>query len=274
MKMMIRSFLKFILVFLTATSCSKNIFQASASTDSDDSLLVDAKAAINAFNYQSAIDIITLQMTATGKAAVSAKEVLASAYAGKCGLNFVNYLDSLSHATTGTGFGLMMAPYVGIAADPDSCLLALNTLETIGTSANRTANENAFAAVVGMSLLGSQVRTAVDVTPTNGDGTLDSSVCAMTTAQIDKVILGFGHMIQNFSYLTVSQLGGSSQTAINGIISVCTSIPGITNCAITDPAQITQPLRDTMLDLLNTDDYGVGSVHTGGNPVAIVGACP
>lgn len=274
MRFVTRSFLKFIFIFLTATSCSKNIYKASASTDSDDSLLVDAKAAVNAFSYQSAIDIITLQMTAAGQGAVSTKEVLASAYAGKCGLNFVMFLDSLSHATSGTGFGLMMTPYVGIVADPDSCLLALNTLETIGTSAQRTANENAFAAVVGMSLIGSQVRTAVDVAPTNGDGTIDGSVCAMTNAQVDKVILGLGHMIQNFSYLTVSQLGGSSQTAINGIINVCTSIPGITSCTIIDPAQITQPLRDTMLDLLNTDDYGVGAVHTAGNPVAIAGACP
>lgn len=267
--------LNFTVVLMMASSCSTNVFENASASSSDETLLLDAKIAINAFDYQTAIDIVTSEMSAEGQATTEAKEVLASAYAGRCGLNFVTYLDALSNVTTGTGFGILMAPYAGIAADPASCLLALNTLETIGTSAQRTANENAFAAVVGMSLLGTQMRTALDIAPTSvGDGTVDGNVCAMTNAQLDNVILGMGHMIQNFSFLTVAQMGSGSQTAINNMVTVCTSIPGVSSCTITDPAQITQPLRDTIKDLLNTDDYGVGPVHTAGNPVAIVGACP
>jgi len=274
MDFLIKRFLKILILVTCAVGCTKNVLSSSTSSPTDDSLLIDAKVAINSFNYQTAIDIVTTEMSAQAQAQADVKEVLASAYAGKCGLNFVMYLDSLSQATSGTGFKLMMTPFVGIPADPSSCLAALNTLETIGTSAQRTANENAFAAVVGMSLLGSQVRVAVDTAPVNGNGTIDGNVCAMTDAQIDNVILGFGHMIQNFSFLTLQQMGSGSQTAINTLINVCTSIPGVTSCTVTDATQITQPLRDTMRDLLNTDDYGVGAVHTGGNAVQIAGACP
>lgn len=271
-------FLKMILILVTAlvttSGCSKNVFKDSASTDSDESLLVDAKQAVNAFDYQTAINIVTLRMTASGQALTSSKEVLSSAYAGKCGLNFILYLDSLSHASSGTAFKLMMTPFVGIAADPASCLQSLDTLQTIGATAQRTSNENAFAAVVAMSLMGSEVRTAVDVTPTNGNGTVEGNVCAMTDNQIDFVILGLGHMIQNFSYLTVGQLGSSSQVSLNDLITVCTSIPGVTSCSVTDPAAITAPLRVAIRNLLNTVEYGVGPIVTNGNAAAIAMACP
>lgn len=273
MKMGTRTLFEIVFVFLTATGCSNNLFKGASTGDHDENLLVDAKAAINSFNYQSAIDIVTLQMSANGRAQTNAKEVLASAYAGKCGLNFVSFLEKLSTANSGTGLGLMVAPYVGVAVDPDSCLLALNTLETIGASASRTANENAFAAVVGMSLLGGQVRAAVDLAPVNGDGTVDSAICSMTNAQLDNAILGMGHLIINFSFLSVQQIGAGSQTAINDLINVCASM-GLPSCTVTDPTQITQPLRDTMKDLINTDDYGIGLVHSGGNPVTVAGACP
>ncbi|MBC7465101.1 MAG: hypothetical protein H7256_03850 [Bdellovibrio sp.] len=266
--------LKIILFLGMAFGCSKNVFKDSAATDSDQSLLVDAKQAVNAFDYQTAIDIITLKMTATGQAQVSTKDVLASAYAGKCGLNFVLYLNSLSHATSGTAFKLMMTPFVGIAADPASCLQSLTTLQAIGTTAQRTSNENAFAAVVGMSLMGSEVRTSVDITPTNGNGTVEGNVCAMTDNQIDFVILGLGNMIQNFSYLTVGQLGSSSQVSINDLITICTSIPGVTSCSITDPTAITAPLRVAIRNLLNTVEYGVGPIVTNGQAAQIATACP
>jgi hypothetical protein len=272
MKMMNRVLQIFFAV--TALGCSKNILQGSSTSTTDDMLLTNAKIAINSFDYQTAINIITLQMSAAAQAQTTPKEVLASAYAGKCGLNFVDYLDKLSHVASGTGFGLMMLPFVGIAVDPPSCLLSLQALDSIGTTAQRTANENAFAAIVGMSLVGTQTRSANDKTPVNGDGTIDQNICNMTDPQLTNMVLGFGHMILNFSYLTTSQIGGTSQTAINNIIAACSSAAGGANCAVTDPAAVTQPLRYALRNLLNTDDYGVGPVHTGGDPTLIATACP
>ncbi|MFZ3230536.1 MAG: hypothetical protein WA160_10060 [Pseudobdellovibrio sp.] len=266
--------LKIILVLIIASGCAKNIFQSASSSSSDDSLLIDAKLAINSFDYSSAITIVTTKMSASGQAQVAAKDVLASAYAGKCGLNFVSYLNSLATASSTQAFALMMTPFVGIVADPAACLLALKTLDTVGTSAQRSANENAFAAVVGMSLLGSQIRVSADIAPVNGDGIADANICNMSNAEMDNVILGFGYMVENFAFLSVKQLGAGSQTAINNLVGVCAAVSGGVPCTITNPASISQPLRDVMKRLINTDDYGVGAVHTGGNAILIGLACP
>lgn len=265
-------FLLYILTIIFFTNCG-NVFKDMASTDKDENLLIVAKTYINELNYQSAINVLTLEVSASAQVRTEFREALASAYAGKCGLNFATFVNGLSTATSGSAFRLVMTPFVGLIVDPPSCLLSLNTIELIGSSATRTINQNAFAAVVGMSLMGSQTRLSADVLPINGDGTVDQNLCAITNTDIDNIILGFGFMSKNFSALSTAQLGSSSQTSINNSITQCTAVAGST-CAIINPAEITNPIRDTMRDLLNTTEYGLGSVVTGGNPVLIAGACP
>ena len=253
--------------------CSGNAFHDIASSSPDDSYLYEAKADINLFNYTSAIQILTTKVSAASQAKSNFKETLAVAYAGQCGLNFANFINGLAVSVSGTAFGLMMTPFVGVATTPASCLAALNIMESLGTTATRAANQNAFVAVVGMALMGTQTRSSVDKSPVNGDGAVDTPICTLPNSEIDNIILGFGFMSKNFSYLSTQQLGASSQGSINGAITGCQSVAGA-SCSITDPALITTPIRDTMRDLLNTSDYGVGPVASGGNPVLISGACP
>lgn len=267
---------RFFLIFvLTTLGCSQNFFNDVSSKSGDDALLFDAKTAVNNQDYQTAIDIIKTKMSLSGQTRADAKEVLASGYAGKCGLNFVTFVNGLSTAVSGSAFILLSTPFVGVVVDPASCLTALNTLESIGTTSARTNDENAFAAIIGMSLMGSAVRLYTDIIPTNGDSTQDAPniSCGLTDPQVDYVVLGFGFMSQNFNYLSTSQLGSSSQTTLNGVINICTNVAG-SACTITNPASITPQIRDTIRDLLNTTDYGVGTVVTNGNPIAIAGACP
>ena len=147
-------------------------------------------------------------------------------------------------------------------------------LENIAPSANRTTNQNAFASVVGMSLMGSEIRSDTDINGSNGDGIQDAPniSCGLSNAKVDLIILGFGFMAQNFSALSSAQIGSSSQTSLNDIITKCGSISGAT-CVVTNQANITNPLRDTIRDLLNTSTYGIGT-FTPANDLAIPTACP
>lgn len=264
-------FLKMFLIFLLS-SCS-NVLKDVASNDKDTELLIEAKANINALSYQAAIDTLTLKVSAGSKTKIEFRETLASAYAGKCGLNFATFVNSLSTASAGSAFTLVLKPFVGLVVDPASCVLALNTMELIGTTQTRTTNQNAFTSIVGMSLMGTQTQVSADKVPVNGDGVADQNLCALSDAVIDNIIIGFGFMSKNFSALSTAQLGSSSQTSINDSITQCTAVAGAT-CQITNPADITAPVRDTMRDLLNTIEYGLGNVVTAGNPVAIAAACP
>ena len=268
---------KIFFLFIAALqfSCSQNIFSELASKNSDEALLVDARTAVNKQDYQSAIDIITTRMSTFGQAQPETKEVLASGYAGRCGLNFINFVTALSAATSGSAFTLVSTPFVAMAVDPVSCYTSITVLESIGATESRTSSQNAFASVVGMSLMGSAVRLYTDDMPVNGDGVQDANniSCTLTDAQVDNIVLGFGFMSKNFSYLSTSQLGSTSQSTLDSIITTCTSVAG-SSCTITDPSLVTPQIRDTIKDLMNTVEYGIGTFVTGGNTLLIPGACP
>ncbi len=259
-----------IFIFL---SCQVNLLSDVASKSSDEYLLEEATKANNNLNYDLALDIITQQMSSAGLQMTATKELLASVYAGKCGLNFINYTASLATVGTGTAFRILMNPFVGIAADTQYCRLALTTMDSIGTPAQRTDNQNAFTAVTGMVLAGAELRVATDIMPTNGDGTVDVNICSGTTdAQINNVIIGFGYLVTNFTYLTASLIGGSSLSTLNSVISICQATPGI-NCAITDETVIDVNTRIFFRDYLNTVEFGIGTHVTGGNELLIPSAC-
>lgn len=254
-------------------SCNENLLEGMASKTFDEAYLNEARKAMNNQDYQIAIEIILNQVSAEGQTKADTKELLAGAYAGKCGLNFLNFVDSLSHATSGTAFTYTATPFVGVVVDPPSCLSALSTMESIGPAASRTLSQNVFAAIAGMSLMGSATRSYTDNSPVNGDGSQDSAgiSCGLTNTQTDFIILGFGYMSENFSFLTASQLGVSG-AAFADVIFKCSSLG--TSCSIKDPAAITPALRGAFRRLLNTKEYGVGTVVTGGDPTLIATACP
>ncbi|MGZ3725864.1 MAG: hypothetical protein ACXWQQ_08685 [Pseudobdellovibrio sp.] len=253
-------------------SCSGNFLKDVSDKNSDDALIYDAQTAVNAQDYDTAINILTVKLSSSGQTRTDAREILASAYAGKCGLNFIDFTTGLSNATSGSAFVLASKPFVGVAVSSSYCLTSLQTLDLIGTTAQRTVNENAFASVVGMVLMGSATRLYTDNSPVNGDGNQDAAniSCSLTDPQIDEIILGYGYMSQNFSALS-SQIGSASST-FSGSISTCQSVAGA-SCQITNAASIDSTIRDTMRDLLNTSQYGVGTFD-GSNPANIPNSCP
>ena len=265
--------LKILVTTLTALifllSCSNNVLSDLNSKTSDDAYLFDAQTAVNAQQYQSAIDILTQKLSANAQTSVAARELLANAYAGKCGLNFVDYTDSLSHAISTSAFVIAATPFVGKTVDPASCLTALQTIDLIGPTASRTTNENAFASVLGMVLMGSATRLITDNNPLNGDGVQDvvGISCTLTDPQVDNVVLGYAYMAQNFAALSAAQIGSGSETTITNSIAVCSAIAGAA-CTNTDPSLI-----NTMRDIMNTSQYGVG-VFDASNPANIPVSCP
>ncbi len=262
-------------LILIPFGCSNNLLTNLSSKTTDEALLIDAQKSVNAMQYQDAINIVTQKVSASGQTKVLAREILASGYAGRCGLNFIDFVTSLSNSSSGSAFILVATPFVGQVVDPASCLQSLDTLELIGPSASRSTNQNAFASVVGMSLMGSAVRGSTDsLGATNGDGIEDAPniSCSLTNAQVDLIILGFGFMSQNFSAISASQIGGASQGSLSTVISKCDAISG-GSCNITKAADITNPIRDTIRDLMNTSDYGIGTYQPA-NDLAIPLACP
>ncbi len=251
-----------------------NLFDGLSSKTTDEYLIIEAREANDAQNYDLAIEILLNQISNSAKATISVKELLANAYAGKCGLNFVQYTTDLAASTSGSAFANVMAPFIGEAVDPSFCGLALETMESIGDESQRTINQNAFTAVTGLVYIGASLRFNTDLFPTNGDGTADINLCTgLTDAQLDQAIIGFGYFTANFSYVSASLLGSSSLNSLDQIVQICDVAAG-PSCASKTSTDITPAMRSFIRDLVNTQEYGIGPYSTGGNDLNIPGSCP
>lgn len=264
-----------ILLLLTfgLTSCS-NVLSSLGSTTSDDYLMEEATKANNSQNYDYALQILTQRLSTSGKAKVKAKELLASAYAGKCGFNFAEFTEALSNSVGGTAFKIAMDPFVGVTLDPSYCLKALQTMDSIGASADRTVNQNTFTAITGMVMMGASLRAYSDVAPTSvGDGTVDVNLCTgVTNDQMDDVIIGYGYFSQNFAAIS-SQLVGGAFGSLQDVVNLCSGLPGI-SCSVTKKADITALTRDTFRDIINTVEFGVGTYVCNDDVMLIPASCP
>ncbi len=246
-----------------------------SSRDSDQEYYSKAMDALNQEAFDQAITIVGTQISSTGQTWPKVRELLASAYAGKCGLNFINYTYALASQSSGSAMSTVMRPFVQLAADPPSCRLALETIELIGPTETRTNNQNIFASVAGMVLMGAALRTYADTSPQLGDGSADINLCAdFTDEQVDDIIIGFGFFSKNFAAVTSTLVGSYSISALGDVVTICNDAIGAQSCSMTNPAEITPSVRIGFRNLVNTQEYGLGSFVTGGNPLMVLNSCP
>lgn len=267
----------FIVLFFAVSqiSCSPNLFDEASNKTTDEYYFEEAERANNQTAYDTAIEYIQ-KMSASYQARSQTKELLASAYAGKCGLNFLNYAESLKTTTGTSAFSIMMAPMIGIASDPSFCLLALQTMDSIGTKAQRTTSQNTFTAVVGAVMIGSALRNEVDASPaaTYGNGINEKTSCFgdASVSSINNTIVGFGYLAENIDALPSSLIGGSAST-LNDMVTKCVALVGAAGCSVKTTAAVTKSTRNFYRDVLNTSEYGVGNISAGANDVNLLNAC-
>lgn len=268
---MLKVFIFVFLAFNLFVGCQNNILKDMSNQTSNDAYVNDAIKALDSKDYDTAISILTTKIASDYRTNNEIRRLTAEAYAGKCGLDTLSYFTGLGNGVTAL-FKIFYQPLVGVPVTPLYCNLATAKMLEIGSVSTRTASDNTFLTVVNMARIGAVIQSALDTSPAGGDGTMEATACGMTNAQIDEVILGLGYVIENITYVSASLVGSSATSALNGLTGICQAA-GAT-CTVTDPAMIDNNLRNTFRDLLNTSDFGVGSVATGGNVVAIGLACP
>lgn len=262
------------MIYLYLSACSENLLINASKTDPDEDYYYQSLNSLNNQDYDSAIAVIN-KISTSSQSIVKVRELLASAYAGKCGLNFLNYTQGLSQQTSGSAMSIMRAPFINqTISDPAFCKLALQTMELIGPTELRTAQQNLFVSVTGMVLLGTAARNYTDQMPALGDGTTDVDVCAVVTdSQIDDMILGFGFFNKNFSAVSATLIGGTTNSSLNSVSAACTATAGA-GCNVILQSDINPAMRTAFRDIANTKDYGIGLVDVSGNTALIPGACP
>lgn len=267
-----------LLSFFSLLGCA-NVFESMADKTSDEAILEDARKKMNDGEWSSALEKFA-SLTDSTKSKPDVIEQWATAYAGKCGLDFIAYFGDLSEAslTGSTIFKYLMNAWTGDVVDPASCTLAHDKMEESSVNpSERSSDQNLFMAVLGMVKIGVYLRTNLDVDGTGnlGDNTAEKNPCSTTDlsdANLNEVVTGLGLVTTNLTYLTNVLPAGSVTSALSDLDTICDSFGSA--CGRTDPATVTSSDRDAFRDLLKTNSSNTTApVGVGDCSDALVAPC-
>ncbi|WP_413295131.1 hypothetical protein ACLSU7_08630 [Bdellovibrio sp. HCB185ZH] len=278
MKIFTRIFILIMTLSITTSCGSENVLSEMSNKDTDEAYFIDAKNDLDDMEWDSTIDLITGKMSATYQARRDVKMILASAYAGKCGLLFFDLIQGMTNNSATEMFKYFMGIWGGKTVDPDSCELAIGVLQGIGTAAQRTANENLFLALLGVARIGTNLSAQLDSGDHNGAMDADATVCHedgagsltkwkdaptpipgatfyrdtfglppagktkyMSTANIKRVASGLGLILENMASLTDALGGGTTIGAIGDLSDACDDAMTAITGAATSCATMTTP---------------------------------
>lgn len=224
---MIRSRIILAVVLLSLISgCSQNAFIESAKKDTDAALIFEARKKMDAADWSEAIALIN-RMSADGLANRSTKVTLASAYAGKCGLNLIRLAEQISSSAGQNFFPLLLSALRGATAGSvAACQQAESTIQSIANlPASRTADENVMLAFVGFAKIGAILATYAD---TNGDGTPDPSFDSCDPAKLPDGMLREVGTGVTVAVAALAASGGSIGSGLaNSVTTACDNLASI-----------------------------------------------
>ncbi|MES2965690.1 MAG: hypothetical protein V4760_17545 [Bdellovibrionota bacterium] len=165
----------FVLVLTLLSGCP-NSFGEFANKTSDEALLFQSQLYADTRDWDNAITTIG-RMTTAGKADRTAKYLLSSYYAGRCGLDLLELADALGNLGTTQLYPFLLSTYAAnTATDLADCQSAETTLLSISpTYASLTPDENVLLALVEFAKIGSLLAANTLVDAAN-DGTYDGDV--------------------------------------------------------------------------------------------------
>ena len=221
--------------FLSCTSCTTNIMQSFGDETSNEAIFTAASKDLNTGSYDAALTKIA---DLTPEYAAQDKVVLlkASAYAGKCGLNFVDLIKGFENIGTKNFMILLMNLFrAGTTAKAGFCLQAEDLVETLGnTPATRTQDENLFLALISFARLGTWLSYYADA---NNDLAVDNvDFCTAGTTVPDADIRKMGSAINIGLHSLIASgvsLGGTSFDTT--ILAACAALGPQDFCSTYEP---------------------------------------
>lgn len=229
------------LAFLAACSGS-NLFGSFDDSTTDEALLFEAKQQLDQEDFSGAITSVE-SMTSAGQATNEALVVKASAFGGRCGLNFLDFVTSISESSSDPFFVILMKAMVSSTSSKgDDCIAAMDLINQISTSASsRETDQNLLMALLGLASIGSILNVSAD---TDDDDSVDSTFNHCSTISDDDMKQLIVSMSETFNALEAI---GSASTLIGSELddlgSACDSLAAVSSdldfCGITDTDDVT-----------------------------------
>jgi hypothetical protein len=252
-----------IVVFVGLGGCTQNAFLESAKKNTDSALLFEARKQMNSSNWADAITLIG-EMSVAGRADRGTKAILASAYAGRCGLNLISLADQITNSASQNFFAILMSGFRGASVTSvTDCITAETTLRSISdVAANRTADENVMLAFIGFAKIGAILSTYAD---TNADGTPDPTFDSCNTAMLPDAMLREVGTGVTLAVSSLAASGGSIGSGLSdSVTNACADLAGVDPsfdfCSVTTATDFTTDQTKALGGLVKTtDNPGIGT---------------
>lgn len=277
MKKVLAKFLAFTLILSGNLSCTgvNPLRELASNKQSDDALFEDAQKLLDNRDYTGAIQKI-LATTTTFQAQAHVKDSLAGAYAARCGMEFLTFVNNLTGGSSSSFFKIAMNGFVQVdTTNFADCVKARDIVKSVGNVSVRSPSENLFLAILGMAMLGNRLRANADVLPTSlGDGNVDAGFnCGptkMPIASAAAIIESFALILENLA--GVAAVAGGVATQLASVAAACGSGCATITYSGASPAE-TDAAIILARGLLNMQSIGLGSC-TDPNPANCICTAP
>lgn len=258
----IRSVIAFVFLFLSSAGCSRNFLSETAQRDTPAAVIFEARKLLNERRYTEAITAIET-LGATDLASREVAAVRASAYAGRCGLEFIELVDDLQDVDSSNSLMEVLLSAMRAAADYSDCRTAEDLIEAIGAAGTRTTDENLLLAFVSFAKIGAILAVDAD---TDDDGIANAGYNACTAAGgLDDTQAGEVGTGVALAATSLSGISGIADSVTTELTTLCASLAGV--CSITDPAGFSA----AQLHALRSAIHNSGTLGLGTQPGVV---CP
>lgn len=257
-----------ILCFFILTGCSVNILSEFGDKTTDEALLFDAQMLIDDSDWTGAIEKFE-DMSSGFRTGREVRALEASAYAGRCGLLFLDMVNTIANLGSTKLFLRLMRDYPSSnVQDISDCTQAETLLKAIDpVAANRNTDENLLMTFVSFSKIGAILSTYADA---NADGTPDwasGDACSagnISDANVNQVGTGFANAIASLTAIAAATPIGSGQ--LSDFTTICSSLTGLgatyNFCNALDTTDVTTDMRQAIRSIIQENQYvGIGSCN-------------
>ena len=250
-------------------SC-KNVLQSTANKGTPEAILYQAKLELNEKDYATAIRLLeTLETSFLSRRDVAL--IYASAYSGRCGLEFIPFVEALSSIGSNSLFPFLMETFVeGTDENIEDCQFSESILMNLGDHTQRLSDENILMGFSSLTKVGTILSRYFDL---DGDGIADAGAdhCDDTDfpeAFVREIGTGMANAI-----LSINAVASDiSSDALADITSYCNMDVNLNVfCTNTDPTSYTALEVRALRQLVGSSDLGVG---TCGNFTDLACVCP
>lgn len=250
-----------VLAALSLSGCP-NAFQEAAQRTTDPAVYFAAQRDLDSRDFSSAITKL-LSLSAGYKARRDVVTTIASAYAGRCGLDFLNLIQSIEDNPSSRLFPLLMSNFSNASATSVAdCAEAerwLRTLAPTNVFTNLTSDENVMLAMLSLAKIGATLGAYADL---DHNGVVDATFDTCDTTKLpDAAAREIGTGV-TLAIAAISASGASvGSAALDSISSVCSALPpGFDFCTIYTTTDFTVNQMKALNGLTGANDaVGVGS---------------